>query len=1376
MKHSFSFGMMTYRSSLLFVLSLIIVLNVARVGAESKVHIVYLGEKQHDDPEFVTESHHQMLSSLLGSKEEAHGSMVHSYKHGFSGFAAKLTESQAKKLADSPEVVHVLPDSFYELATTRTWDYLGLSVANPSNLLNDTNMGDQVVIGFIDSGVWPESESFNDNGVGPIPSHWKGGCEPGESFISTNCNRKLIGAKYFINGFLAENEGFNSTESPDYVSARDFIGHGTHVASIAGGSFVPNVSYRGLAGGILRGGAPRARIAIYKACWYLKRLVAKGIIVVCAGGNSGPAAQTVLNTAPWVLTVAATTLDRSFATPITLGNNNVILGQALYTGPELGFTSLAAGGLGVIIARNPGYNLSPCRDNFPCVAIDYELGTDVLLYIRSTRSPVAKIQPSRTLVGQPVGTKVATFSSRGPNSISPAILKPDIGAPGVSILAATSPDSNSSDGGFDILAGTSMAAPVVSGVVALLKAMHPDWSPAAFRSAIVTTAWRTDPFGEQIFAEGSSRKVTDPFDYGGGLVNPEKAADPGLIYDMGSEDYILYLCSTGYNDSSISQLVGKRTICSNPKPSVLDVNLPSITIPNLKDEVTLTRTVTNVGPVDSVYKVVVQPPLGVRVVVTPERLVFNSKTKSLSFKVHIVYLGEKQHDDPEFVTESHHKMLSSLLGSKEEAHGSMVYSYKHGFSGFAAKLTESQAKKLADSPEVVHVIPDGYYELATTRTWDYLGLSAANPKNLLNDTNMGDQIIIGVIDTGVWPESESFNDNGVGPVPSHWKGKCEPGQDFKSTNCNRKLIGAKYFISGFRAAYEGFNSTESPDYVSARDFDGHGTHVASTAGGSFVPNVTYKGLAGGTLRGGAPRARIAMYKACWYIVGRVTCPFSDIMKAIDEAIHDGVDVLSISLGGRVPLNSETDLRSGIAIGAFHAVAKGILVTCSGGNDGPSAQTVVNTAPWILTVAATTLDRSYATPITLESNKVILGQAMYTGPKLGFTSLVYPEGPGNSNETFSGVCESLNLNPNRTMVGKVVLCFTTTTLFSAVSRAASYVKSVGGLGVIIAKNPGSNLNPCRDDFPCVAIDYELGTDVLLYIRSTRSPVVKIQPSRTLVGQPVGTKVASFSSRGPNSISPAILKPDIGAPGVSILAATSPDSNFSVGGFDILSGTSMAAPVISGVVALLKALHPDWSPAAFRSAIVTTAWRTDPFGEQIFAEGSPRKVADPFDYGGGLVNPEKAAEPGLIYDMGPQDYVLYLCSAGYNDSSISQLVGKRTVCSNPKPSVLDVNLPSITIPNLKDEVSLTRTVTNVGPVDSVYKVVVEPPLGVRVAVTPETLMFNSKTKSLSFTVRVSTTHKINTGFYFGSLIWTDSVHDVTIPVSVRTQILQNYYDEN
>lgn len=160
----------------------------------------------------------------------------------------------------------------------------------------------------------------------------------------------------------------------------------------------------------------------------------------------------------------------------------------------------------------------------------------------------------------------------------------------------------------------------------------------------------------------------------------------------------------------------------------------------------------------------------------------------------------------------------------------------------------------------------------------------------------------------------------------------------------------------------------------------------------------------------------------------------------------------------------------------------------------------------------------------------------------------------------------------------------------------------------------------------------------------------------------------------------------------------------------------------------------------------------------------------------MNPERAAKPGLVYDMATHDYVLYLCAADYSDMSISRVLGKATVCPTPKPSVLDLNLPSITIPNLRDEVTLTRTLTNVGPLNSVYKVVINPPTGVNVGVTPTTLVFNSTATKLSFTVRVTTTHRVNTGYFFGSLTWSDNMHNVAIPLSVRTQILPRYYDEN
>ncbi|KAJ6950672.1 subtilisin-like protease SBT3.6 isoform X1 [Populus alba x Populus x berolinensis] len=738
--------------------------------------------------------------------------------------------------------------------------------------------------------------------------------------------------------------------------------------------------------------------------------------------------------------------------------------------------------------------------------------------------------------------------------------------------------------------------------------------------------------------------------------------------------------------------------------------------------------------------------------------------------VHIVYLGGKQHDDPMLKTDSHHDMLASVVGSKEIAAELMVYSYKHGFSGFAAKLSESQAQKVAELPGVVRVIPNSLHRLQTTRSWDFLGLSANSPVNTLHNSSMGDGVIIGVLDTGIWPEAKAFSDKGLGPIPSHWKGVCESGKRFKAkSHCNKKIIGARWFVEGFLAEYgQPLNTSGNREFFSPRDASGHGTHTASTAAGTFIDNVSYKGLALGTIRGGAPRARLAIYKVCWNVLGG-QCSSADILKAFDEAIHDGVDVLSLSIGSSIPLFSDIDERDGIATGSFHAVAKGITVVCGAANDGPFAQTVQNTAPWILTVAASSMDRAFPTPITLGNNKTFLGQAIYSGKEIGFRSLIYPEAKG-LDPNSAGVCQFLSVD-NSMVAGKVVLCFTSMNP-GAVRSASEVVKEAGGVGLIVAKNPSEALYPCTDGFPCVEVDYEIGTRILFYIRSTRSPVVKLSPSKTIVGKPVLAKVAHFSSRGPNSIAPAILKPDIAAPGVNILAATSPLDRFQDGGYVMHSGTSMATPHVSGIAALLKAIHPDWSPAAIKSAIVTTAWINNPSGFPTFAEGSPQKLADPFDYGGGIANPNGAADPGLVYDMGTDDYVNYLCAMDYNNTAISRLTGKPTVCPTEGPSILNINLPSITIPNLRNSVILTRTVTNVGASDSIYRAVIEVPFCCSVSVEPHVLVFNHTTRKITFSVTVSTTYEVNTGYFFGSITWIDGVHTVRSPLSVRTEISQPY----
>ncbi|XP_019195103.1 PREDICTED: subtilisin-like protease SBT3.6 isoform X2 [Ipomoea nil] len=654
----------------------------------------------------------------------------------------------------------------------------------------------------------------------------------------------------------------------------------------------------------------------------------------------------------------------------------------------------------------------------------------------------------------------------------------------------------------------------------------------------------------------------------------------------------------------------------------------------------------------------------------------NVYTSALSeSKVYIVYMGARQHDDVDRITSTHHDMLTSVLGSREGAVGSMIYSYRHGFSGFAAMMTKSQAQTITNLPGVVKVMPNSVYKLQTTRTWDYLGLPFNSANNLLNDTNMGDDIIVAVLDSGVTPENEAYNDKGVGPIPSKWKGYCQSGELFDpKKNCNRKLIGARYFIDGY-LAYKGQpgSTIGIRDYISPRDSNGHGTHTSSTAAGSPVSNVSYKGLSLGTLRGGAPRARLAIYKIGWED-GIFTD--ADILKAFDTAIHDGVDVISASFGADVPLYSELYPQAGaISFGSFHAVAQGITVVAAGGNAGPAAQTVSNGEPWIITVAANTPDRAFPTPITLGNGQTLMGQSLFTGKDTGVVNLVAARG---------------------------------------------------------------------------------------------YPKVRLSPSKTQIGKPISSVIAKYSSRGPYTIAPAILKPDIAAPGTNILAAYVPENpNIRISTYKIISGTSMATPHVAGIVALLKAANPNWSPAAIKSAIVTTAWTSDPSsGQPIFNEGETiSKLADAFDHGGGIINPNKARSPGLIYDMSTTDYLQCLCAMGYDSRVISGLAGQATSCNNGL-SIFDVNFPSITMPNLNGTVTLTRTVTNVGPVNSVYKVMVEPPKGITVSVTPSTLNFNPSVKKISFSVKISTSYLFNTGYYFGSLTWNDGVNNVRIPISVKT----------
>ncbi|KAI6671723.1 hypothetical protein NL676_006608 [Syzygium grande] len=388
---------------------------------------------------------------------------------------------------------------------------------------------------------------------------------------------------------------------------------------------------------------------------------------------------------------------------------------------------------------------------------------------------------------------------------------------------------------------------------------------------------------------------------------------------------------------------------------------------------------------------------------------------------------------------THHHWYSSLLHSlpPSDPPSQILYTYGAAAAGFSARLTARQAEALRRAPGVLSVVPDRIRHLHTTRTPHFLGLTEST--GLWPNSYYADDIIIGVLDTGIWPERRSFSDSGLGPVPGAWRGACEVGRDFPASACNRKIIGARAFYKGYEA-YLQRPIDESKESKSPTDTEGHGTHTASTAGGSVVSNASFYEYAGGEARGMATKARIAAYKICWSL----GCFDSDILAAMDQAVSDGVHIISLSVGatGYAPQYD----HDSIAIGAFGAVKHGVLVSCSAGNSGPGPFTAVNIAPWILTVGASTIDREFPADVVLGDGRIFKGVSLYSGEPIGDTKLplVYA-GDCGSRYCYDGSLDSTKV------AGKIVICDR-----GGNARVAkgSAVKLAGGLGMILANTEES----------------------------------------------------------------------------------------------------------------------------------------------------------------------------------------------------------------------------------------------------------------------------------------------------------------------------------
>ncbi|XP_059652030.1 subtilisin-like protease SBT5.4 [Cornus florida] len=760
-----------------------------------------------------------------------------------------------------------------------------------------------------------------------------------------------------------------------------------------------------------------------------------------------------------------------------------------------------------------------------------------------------------------------------------------------------------------------------------------------------------------------------------------------------------------------------------------------------------------------------------------------SQTPALAAKKpYIVYMGGHSHGSKmtnaalKEVSGSHYEFLGSFLGSTKEAKDAIFYSYKRYINGFAAILDEDQAAKISKDPNVVSVFLNGWKKLHTTHSWNFLSLEDNNggvdSNSLWKKARYGEDIIIGNIDNGVWPESESFSDIGYGPVPSRWNGICQNNTK-NGFPCNKKLIGVRYFYKG-RAAKCGLKDHSN---FSARDTHGHGSHTLSTAGGNFVPRASVFGIGNGTAKGGAPRARVAAYKVCWptkYTRGG-GCFDADILKAFDQAIHDGVDVLSVSLGG-----DPTDyFEDSIAIGSFHAAKHGIVVVTSAGNDGLWPHSVTNASPWLLTVAASTMDRELGSYVHLSNGMRLKGRDISSKqfPEDRFYPLITGEQAKVANVSAEEAisCWNGTLDPQK-VKGKILVCL---------SPAGADKIEKGHLGALagaVGMIFWDNMTAGSGEFyggvnvlPASHINHTDSLTVFAYINSTNNPQAMIKPMEELHTKPAPF-MAYFSSRGPNAVTPEILKPDITAPGVHVIAAYTQGGGPTENNFDqrrtpftLMSGTSMSCPHVAGIVGLLKAIHPDWSPAAIRSAIMTTARTRDNTGHPMLirSKNGSFSKATPFSYGAGHIRPNLAADPGLVYDLTVKDYKDFLCALGYN-KTVMELFSKSHVCPNSTNplSILNFNYPSITVPKLSSSITVSRTVKNVGSTSS-YTARVRPPPGFSVTVQPKLLKFKKTGEKKTFYVTLKNKRiGVSKGYAFGELLWSDGVHNVRSPISVAT----------
>jgi subtilisin family serine protease len=555
-----------------------------------------------------------------------------------------------------------------------------------------------------------------------------------------------------------------------------------------------------------------------------------------------------------------------------------------------------------------------------------------------------------------------------------------------------------------------------------------------------------------------------------------------------------------------------------------------------------------------------------------------------------------------------------------------LYRYRAVVGGLALRVPASAIARLRDLPGVRAVHRDGLAVPDTERSPRFIGAPRLW-RDLGGSDRAGEGIVVGILDTGIWPEHPSFADpdprgHAYPAPPPTWNGGAGPacgapgpGDPCAPLTCSNKLIGAFAFLDAYKASV----GLLPGECNSARDTDGHGTHTSSTAAGNAAvandiePRREVSGI--------APRAHVAMYRVC----AEQGCFFTDSVAAIDQAVLDGVDVINFSIGG-----GGSPYGDIVALAFRDAYAAGIFVAASAGNAGPNPNTVAHREPWVTTVAASTHDREFQSSVTLRAAG---GRALRTR---GASITMGHRDLGTRAAVLAGTFgDTFCLSPfaPATFNGEIVICQR-----GINGRAAkSFNVAAGGAGGMLLYNPTLQGIATDNHFlPTVHLEADDGAALLAFMAQHDDVTASFRNARARRTR--GDVVAAFSARGGTNQTLGISKPDVTAPGVQVLAGNSPlkhvtDGSLGAPGqlFQAIQGTSMSSPHVAGAAALLRQQHPDWSPGQIKSALMTTA-RT----RRVY-DTDGETDAGPFDVGSGRIDLKRAGNPGLTFDVPVQDFI-------------------------------------------------------------------------------------------------------------------------------------------